>query len=211
MDFIQFKKEYNFLLFNILFILIAACYLKVECLTSEDCNEFSIFNEKGISLSCQLENKSENQTFLDLSSINKTYTNIIINNQRYPRLDNRILANLITFTLDLSSNEIEFISVESFSHIASVSTLILSSNKINSILNVTNGFSENIHLNKLGIFSSLKSLILNGNKIESIKKKVTTLADLAPNISKTASAAASFEFAKTSIGITYKIATLTSK
>ena len=43
----------------------------------------------------------------------------------------------------------------------------------NSILNVTNGFSENIHLNKLGIFSSLKTLILNGNKIESIKNIFT--------------------------------------
>ena len=113
-------------------------------------------------LACTLENKSESQTFIDLTPLGLTNLSALtVNNKKYPKLENIILLNITLITLDLSRNEIETFSAKSFSGIASVSNLSLRTNNLITIANLIDGFSNNHFVDKTGSFVSLRSLDLS--------------------------------------------------
>jgi hypothetical protein len=70
------------------------------------CDKMTVTKGREATLSCVLIDKSDNQTFINISSSNHTaFASIVITNKNYPRLMGPLFTNLsITNILNLQSN-----------------------------------------------------------------------------------------------------------
>jgi insulin-like growth factor-binding protein complex acid labile subunit len=136
------------------------------------CDKMTVTEGKEANLTCFITDKSENQTFMNISFFSHTaYGSIVINNKNFPLLMGSLFTNLsITNILNLQKNEIEFISNETFSDIVFLYNLDLSSNKLITISEMFTSFKNNIYLNNNGVFSSLKRLKLSDNQLRNISE-----------------------------------------
>ena len=132
----------------------------------EDCNSCDISISSSVSLTCSLSNKTVNyQLFETVPALNYTiYSSISIINKNYTILPGFIFSNFKISVLNLAFNEIESISVETFSAIKSLETLDLSNNKLKSIDNLILSFNKLL---------SLKYLDLANNQIEALNLSFT--------------------------------------
>ena len=149
---------------------------------------------------CNLEENPIQQSFSsysDLSQIRSVYKPLVYydsikaSNIKAKHVPDHIFADLCVNTIDLSTNDIEFISYASFSGINHLKTLILSKNKLESIGELLNSLNTSdlaelylssnqiIRLNGVKFPSSLTLLDLSKNRLKFIGNCIfTKLTDL---------------------------------
>jgi Leucine-rich repeat (LRR) protein len=162
--------------FTLIFVLQAFKFVEPEKCPFEigECEYCDIDNSNFTSLICNKANGLLEKIDFDIQSINShsIYRKISIENKNIRTLPSFMFKNLEIETLSLSNNQIEFISLETFSLIKSINALDLSLNNLKSIDNLVLGFQSNILIQ--GQYEQLRVLNLNLNQIESVSLPFTT-------------------------------------
>ena len=117
--------------------------LKAEIISNQELCDINqpqidqIFNYSDISLFGSVYNKSV------------FYSAFRFNNYKLKNIPKYLFANFCFFEIDLSDNEIEFISGESLANIGYINQLYLSNNRIKSINGIIDGLNCNIIMTAL--------------------------------------------------------------
>lgn len=182
----NFKKAIKvFILINWITFIQSFCVSNQSC----ECRNKS----KYITLICRLVEENEAK-FLEFNfSIYSFFDEISIRNKNYPILDNNLFWNVTIRSIELTYNQISYISNETFNGIFGLQKLNLKNNKIKTIENILKSLESNYkhdtepvfkyldlsfnYIQKIDIklsnyFKNLEELILKNNKIYFLKEDI---------------------------------------